>query len=44
MFLENCSRIPWLGSTALISLILEFQLGSASNARVNIPVPEAILV
>jgi hypothetical protein len=43
MVLENTSRIPRLGSIALNSLILVFQLGSASSARVNIPVPEAIL-
>ena len=41
--LANTSRIPALGSTALIWLISKAQSGWASNARVKIPVPAPIL-
>lgn len=41
---ENTSRIPALGSTALIPLILDAQSGWESNARVKMPVPAPILL
>lgn len=41
--LENTARIPSLGSTALNSPRAEDHSGVASNARVNMPVPDPIL-
>ena len=41
--LENCARIPELGSTAMRDPMDDDQAGCARSARVKIPVPDPIL-